>query len=403
MNTLLIICVAVMAALVVFLFVGMQSSRRRLDDTVEKMRNDHQRELQATEERTRRDAQERDRMLLERVEALSQKLAVGQADRISAQSNREMQNVVEPLRRHLENFDRLMRESADRENSARAQLKGQIDSLIALNQSIGDEARQLTQALKGDSKVQGDWGEMQLTTLLEQAGLEQGIHFRTQVTRDESGRVIRSEEGGDLRPDVIVNLPDDKKLIIDSKVSLTAYADYASAEDKEQRRVAARRHLDSVRKHIRELAAKHYPDSIQGACDQSLMFLPLEGAFTLAVSLDADLLRFAASLKVAIVTPVHLYSVVQLAAQLWRQDAQDRNTLEIAQAGGRLYDKLAIFLETFDKVGETLRRSQEQYDQARKQISTGKGNLLSRAEKLRALGAKTTKNLPKPDDNDNGD
>lgn len=392
-----------MAALVVFLFVGMQSSRRRLDETVEKMRNDHQRELQATEERTRRDAQERDRILLERVEALSQKLAVGQADRISAQSNREMQNVVEPLRRHLENFDRLMRESADRENSARAQLKGQIDSLIALNQSIGDEARQLTQALKGDSKVQGDWGEMQLTTLLEQAGLEQGIHFRTQVTRDESGRVIRSEEGGDLRPDVIVNLPDDKKLIIDSKVSLTAYADYASAEDKEQRRVAARRHLDSVRKHIRELAAKHYPDSIQGACDQSLMFLPLEGAFTLAVSLDADLLRFAASLKVAIVTPVHLYSVVQLAAQLWRQDAQDRNTLEIAQAGGRLYDKLAIFLETFDKVGETLRRSQEQYDQARKQISTGKGNLLSRAEKLRALGAKTTKNLPKPDDNDNGD
>lgn len=392
-----------MAALVVFLFVGMQSSRRRLDETVEKMRNDHQRELQATEERTRRDAQERDRMLLERVEALSQKLAVGQADRISAQSNREMQNVVEPLRRHLENFDRLMRESADRENSARAQLKGQIDSLIALNQSIGDEARQLTQALKGDSKVQGDWGEMQLTTLLEQAGLEQGIHFRTQVTRDESGRVIRSEEGGDLRPDVIVNLPDDKKLIIDSKVSLTAYADYASAEDKEQRRTAARRHLDSVRKHIRELAAKHYPDSIQGACDQSLMFLPLEGAFTLAVSLDADLLRFAASLKVAIVTPVHLYSVVQLAAQLWRQDAQDRNTLEIAQAGGRLYDKLAIFLETFDKVGETLRRSQEQYDQARKQISTGKGNLLSRAEKLRALGAKTTKNLPKPDDNDSGD
>lgn len=392
-----------MAALVVFLFVGMQSSRRRLDETVEKMRNDHQRELLATEERTRRDAQERDRMLLERVEALSQKLAVGQADRISAQSNREMQNVVEPLRRHLENFDRLMRESADRENSARAQLKGQIDSLIALNQSIGDEARQLTQALKGDSKVQGDWGEMQLTTLLEQAGLEQGIHFRTQVTRDESGRVIRSEEGGDLRPDVIVNLPDDKKLIIDSKVSLTAYADYASAEDKEQRRTAARRHLDSVRKHIRELAAKHYPDSIQGACDQSLMFLPLEGAFTLAVSLDADLLRFAASLKVAIVTPVHLYSVVQLAAQLWRQDAQDRNTLEIAQAGGRLYDKLAIFLETFDKVGETLRRSQEQYDQARKQISTGKGNLLSRAEKLRALGAKTTKNLPKPDDNDSGD
>ncbi len=392
-----------MAALVVFLFVGMQSSRRRLDETVEKMRNDHQRELQATEERTRRDAQERDRMLLERVEALSQKLAVGQADRISAQSNREMQNVVEPLRRHLENFDRLMRESADRENSARAQLKGQIDSLIALNQSIGDEARQLTQALKGDSKVQGDWGEMQLTTLLEQAGLEQGIHFRTQVTRYESGRVIRSEEGGDLRPDVIVNLPDDKKLIIDSKVSLTAYADYASAEDKEQRRTAARRHLDSVRKHIRELAAKHYPDSIQGACDQSLMFLPLEGAFTLAVSLDADLLRFAASLKVAIVTPVHLYSVVQLAAQLWRQDAQDRNTLEIAQAGGRLYDKLAIFLETFDKVGETLRRSQEQYDQARKQISTGKGNLLSRAEKLRALGAKTTKTLPKPDDNDNED
>lgn len=393
-----IICaVSLIVGAVVCLF-SIRSSRHRFDTIVEAMRRDHQHELQAVEERARREAGERDRMLLERVEALSQKLAVGQADRISRQSNREMESVVEPLRRHLENFDRLIRESADRENSARAQLKGQIDSLIALNQSISEEARQLTHALKGDSKVQGDWGEMQLTTLLESAGLEPGIHFRTQETRDEYGRVIRNEEGGDLRPDVIVNLPDDKKLIIDSKVSLTAYAEYAATEDKTLRRAAAKRHLESVKRHVRELSAKHYPDNINGACDQSLMFLPLEGAFTLAVSMDADLLRFAASLKVAIVTPVHLYSVVQLAAQLWRQDAQDRNTLEIAQAGGRLYDKLAVFVETFDKVGESLRRSQEQFEQARKQISTGKGNLLSRAEKLRVLGAKTTKQLPESQD-----
>lgn len=398
MTAVYIICAVALIAVAVVSLLSIQSSRRRFDATVEAMRRDHQRELQAAEERSRREVGERDRMLLERVEALSQKLAVGQADRISRQSNREMESVVEPLRRHLENFDRLMRESADRENSARAQLKGQIDSLIALNQSIGEEARQLTQALKGNSKVQGDWGEMQLTTLLESAGLEPGIHFRTQVTRDEAGRVIRNEEGGDLRPDVIVNLPDDKKLIIDSKVSLTAYAEYAAAEDTARRRAAAKRHLDSVKRHVRELSAKHYPDNINGACDQSLMFLPLEGAFTLAVSMDADLLRFAASRKVAIVTPVHLYSVVQLAAQLWRQDAQDRNTLEIAQAGGRLYDKLAIFLETFDKVGESLRRSQEQFEQARKQISTGKGNLLSRAEKLRTLGAKTTRQLPPSQD-----
>lgn len=377
-------------------------SRVSLSEALARQQESHRRELELISRQQRETYEAQNARLLAEVRSLSQQLASEQSERIRRESSREMQGVVEPLKQHLEIFGKLVRESRDSETAARSSLKGQIEQLMALNRSIGDEARELTKALKGDSKVQGDWGEAQLTTLLEQGGLQPDIHFSTQQTRDVSGRTIRNEEGNLRRPDVVIMLPDNRRLVVDSKVSLSAFAEYTAATDPEEQKRLAKKHLESVRKHVKELSDKNYPALIQGACDQSLMFMPVEGAFLLALRLDAGLLRYAAALHVAIVTPTHLFSVVQLAAQLWRQDAQDRNTQRIAEVGGRLYDKLALFLTNFDKVGETLDRARATWSDARAQLASGRGNALRTASQLRDLGAKVTKILPdtEPDETD---
>lgn len=395
MGTGITVIVLLLALAVVAGVLFYSNSRKgNLTRELQQMQQQHLKELEMVSRSARESAEAQNRQLLAEVKALSQQLAVEQSDRIRHESSIQMKAVVEPLKQNLESFGKLVRESYDRENTARSSLSGQLEQLMALNRSIGDEARQLTNALKGDSKVQGDWGESQLTTLLEHAGLQPDIHFKAQVTRDETGKILRNEEGGLQRPDVVIYLPQGKQLIVDSKVSLTAFVAYNAAENEEERRRQARKHTESVRRHIKELAAKNYPASLKGACDQTLMFMPLEGALMLAIRMDPELLQYAASVHVAIVSPLHLYSVVQLAAQIWRQDAQDHNALEIAEAGGRLYDKLAGFCATFEKTGETLNRALAQWEEARKQLSTGRGNVLTRAEKLRSLGAKATKRLP---------
>lgn len=395
MSTTLLVAFMLVSLLVAggVAFYGI-SRRTNGEKEVQKLQQQHLKELAEVQRVARHEAEAQNRQLLAEVKALSHQLAVEQADRIRSESAMQMKAVVEPLRQHLTDFGNLVRESYDRENRARSSLSGQIEQLINLNLSIGDEARQLSRALKGDSKVQGDWGEAQLTTLLEQGGLQPGVHFKTQLTRDDAGNVLRDEQGALQRPDAVLLLPQGKKLIIDSKVSLTAYVAYNAAEDDEERRVQARRHVDSVKKHIRELADKNYPSLMEGACDQTLMFMPIEGALMLAVRMDSELLHYAASVHVAIVSPLHLYSVVQLASQLWRQDAMDHNAMEIAEAGGRLYDKLAGFCTTFEKTGESLNRALAQWEEARRQLTTGRGNIVSRAEKLRALGAKASKRIP---------
>lgn len=332
--------------------------------------------------------------LMAQVKSLSQQLAQDQAERMRMESSRELAVAIEPLRQHLDSLGRLVRESRDHETAARASLQGQIEGLMNLNLTISRDAQQLTQALKGDSKVQGDWGEMQLVTLLEQGGLQPDIHFQTQMTRDESGRTLRDEGGSLRRPDVVILLPEGKRLIVDSKVSLTAFADFSASTDKDEQKRLAHKHLESMRKHIRELSEKNYPALIKGACEQSVMFVPVEGALSLAMRQDPGLLRYAAELRVSLATPIHLFSLVQLTSQLWRQDAQDRNTQRIAEVGGRLYDKLALFLNNFDKIGESLDRVHTIWADARAQLSTGRGNALRTAEQLRELGAKVSRRLP---------
>jgi DNA recombination protein RmuC len=332
---------------------------------------------------------------------ISQQILDSRTKALSETNNSQLDAILTPLKERIESFNTLVRTAYADENASRKGLKEQIDILINLNKDLGQEAHNLTTALKGNSKTQGDWGEMMLQTLLQQAGLEEGIHYETQVTRDENGNLLKSEDGSaSLRPDVVINLPDNKKMIVDSKVSLNAFVEYTSCEDDEQRKEFGKKHLESVRKHIKELGEKNYPASLKNSCKHVLMYVPIENAYTLAMRLDNTLWKDAYNMNVAIVSPTHLFSVVQIISQLWTQDAQNKNVMKIADEGGKLYDKLTSFCTQFKKIEENLTRAKASYDDAYKTLAEGRGNVISKAENMKRLGAKAAKILPITSDED---
>ena len=309
-------------------------------------------------------------------------------------NSEQIDALLRPLKENIESFKKTISEGYVKETSSRKLLEVQIERLVKLNETIGEEARNLTSALKGNSKVQGDWGEMILETLLENAGLERGINFETQLTRDSGGNVLKNDEGKMLRPDVLIKLPDNHSIIVDSKVSLTAFVDYCNAEDENVRIVAGKKHLQSVYAHIDELYAKMYQNNLKGAADYVMMFIPNESAYIAAVQLDINLWKYAYERGVIIVSPTHLFSVMSIVSQLWRQDKQNRNAMLIAERGGKLYDKLVLFMDSFEKVGKSIDDAMTSYNKSFNQLRTGKGNVLRQAEDMKNLGAKASKSLP---------
>ena len=309
-------------------------------------------------------------------------------------NSEQIDALLRPLKENIESFKKTISEGYVKESSSRKLLEVQIERLVKLNETIGEEARNLTSALKGNSKVQGDWGEMILETLLENAGLERGINFETQLTRDSGGNVLKNDEGKLLRPDVLIKLPDNHSIIVDSKVSLTAFVDYCNAEDENVRIVAGKKHLQSVYAHIDELYAKMYQNNLKGAADYVMMFIPNESAYIAAVQLDINLWKYAYERGVIIVSPTHLFSVMSIVSQLWRQDKQNRNAMLIAERGGKLYDKLVLFMDSFEKVGKSIDDAMTSYNKSFNQLRTGKGNVLRQAEDMKNLGAKASKSLP---------
>ena len=380
-----------------------ESQRRQLEELrdnqrrqIEMLKESQQQQIDALKESQRHQMDDLREQTKAEFRAMSQELIQAESERLSSRNTENIEALLNPFKEKIESFQKLVRDNHDQENAARNSLMGQIESLMKLNQTIGEEARNLTSALKNDSKVQGDWGEMVLQTLLEQGGLEKGVHFQTQVTRDETDSVLKNEEGDMLRPDVLLYLPDNKTLVIDSKVSLKAFADYCAADDEGARKDLLKKHIASVRRHIDELCRANYTSYVKNACDHTLMFIPTENAYLLAVKEDPALWKYAYEKHVAIVSPTHLFSVVQLIGQLWTQDAQNRNVLAIAEEGGKLYDKFVLFCDTFTKLEKNLKDADRTYGDAMKHLVAGKGNLVGRAEKLRALGAKVKKRLPEP-------
>ena len=313
--------------------------------------------------------------------------------KVMRENNRtQIGDILTPFKSDLEHLKKTINDCYIGEMSEVKSLKEQVKDLTDLNNTIGREAKELTMALKGNSKVQGDWGEMLLKQLLEKSGLEEGVNYVLQATENEDGSKIKSEEGGQLRPDAIFNLPEGKSLIIDSKVSLTAYTDYINASVEEQpAKLAA--HLRSVKLHIDELARKEYPKYVKNSADFVMMFVPNEGAYLAALNADKGLWESAYNRHIVIISPTHLISVLKLMYQLWIRDKQTKNALKIADETGKLYDKFVGFVSDLEEVGKHLDKAGAVYEEAHKKLSSGKGNLLSRVEGIKELGIKTSKQL----------
>ncbi len=304
------------------------------------------------------------------------------------QSRKEMGEVVNPLRERLVEFQQVIAHARVQQEGQSVALKEQILQLTNLNQTMLQDARNLTHALKGDSKVQGNWGEMILERILERSGLERGREYEVQVSQT-------NEEGRRLQPDVVLHLPGSKNLIIDAKVSLTAYERYSQADDPEEQRNWLRAHVQSLRAHVKGLSQKNYPDLYQGSSpDFVLLFIPVEPAFSLAVREDDKLYMDAFDQRIVMVTPSTLLATLRTLKHIWNQDKQSKNVMEIASEAGKLHDQFSRLCEDLMEIGRQLEKTRSAYEQSLKRVSSGSGNLLKRVDRLRKLGAKAQRDIP---------
>lgn len=332
---------------------------------------------------------------LQQFELLARRVLSSQSENLQKDSKQALDGLLTPLKEEINRFrDKIEKYYTD-ENAGRVSLSKEIMRLVEANTSIGRKAEELSSALRGNSKIQGDWGEMVLETILDKSGLRRGEEYEVQQTVDETGRTLRDSEGRGLRPDVVVHYPGRGCMVIDSKVSLTAYTDMVNADTDDERKAAEKRHLMSVQKHIAELSAKRYEEYVgkEGHLDFVMMFIPNEGAYAAALQLDPKLWETAYDKRVLLVSPTQLVGSLRLVAQLWRHNRQTQNAIEIARKSGDLYDKFVNFIADLDKVEKQINGAQTALSEARKKLSTGKGNLISRAEKIKALGLRTDKQL----------
>ncbi len=276
-----------------------------------------------------------------------------------------------------------MEEIHTTQTSQRGELKNELQRLQELNRTISADAQNLTNALKGNSKVQGDWGEMLLETILDNSSLLKGIHYETQYN-------IKDAEGRNLRPDVVLHLPEKKNIVIDSKVSLTAFVNYTAAEDEEERRRHLAAHVASVRQHVAELGRKEYQRLLDSP-DFVIMFVPNEPAFLAALQNDTSIWADAYEKKVIVSSPTNLFALLKLVADLWKYNDQDKNTKEIAACGLKLYEQLVAFTSSLESVGTALSKARDAYDDAHKRLCTGNDNIIRVGERLRKTARLQTK------------
>ena len=321
---------------------------------------------------------------------LANEILEDKSKRFTEQNVANLDALLKPLQTKLSEFKEQVNTSYGNEARERFALKSEIERLASLNLRMSDETRSLTQALKGDSKVQGNWGELVLESILESSGLRKGEEYLVQDSHTQT-------DGSRLQPDVVVKLPEGRSLVVDSKVSITAYSRHAEASDPiiAEQELAA--HIQSLRQHIQGLSSKNYSSLYGiGSVDFVLMFVPIEPAFLLALKTAPNLYQEALAKNIVLVCPSTLMATLRTVAHLWRQDSQNRNALEIAKQCGTLYDKFVGFVDDLEKLGQRLDQAQTSYHDAFNKLKSGKGNLIRTAEKVRELGVKPSKNLSAP-------
>lgn len=360
-----------------------QRVERRLAETTTRL--DEQR--QATADREQMLAHVREEFS-DKFKSLANDLLEQKSRRFAELNESQIGSLLNPLREQLGDFRRRVDDVYDKESKERSQLRAEIDAMKNLNQRIGEDATNLARALKADSRTQGAWGELVLERLLEASGLERGRAYDTQT-------VLRDESGGRSRPDVIVHLPEGRDIIIDAKVSLTAYERYCAAVGGDERNAQLAAHVGSMRSHVKELAERGYGELASvNSLEFVLMFVPIEAAYIEAVHHDHELHAFALERHVAIVTTSTLLATLQTVKSLWRFDDRNRNAIEIADRAGKLYDKFVGFVDDLEDAGAKLEGAREALASATGKLRTGRGNLVGQVEKLRELGAKAAKSLP---------
>ncbi|QSR72024.1 DNA recombination protein RmuC [Aeromonas jandaei] len=334
--------------------------------------------------------QEAEQRLSQQFENLANRIFEQNSGNFRELNQNSLDLLLTPLKEQLEGFRRQVGETHAQETAQRHSLKFELERLAELNARMTEEAAALTRALKGDSKQQGNWGEVVLARILSECGLREGHEYHSQVN-------IEVEKGKRYQPDVIVHLPQEKDIIIDAKVSLTAYERWYNAEDELEKAVALKEHVASVRNHIRELGRKDY-QQLPGmrTLDYVLMFVAVEPAFLTAMEADPSLVRYGLDNNILLVSPTNLMVALRTIENLWRYERQNQNARQIAERAGRLYEKLRLFVEEMQQMGGSLHKAQESYDKAMGRLVNGRGNLIAQVERFRELGVEVTKSLPEP-------
>ena len=354
------------------------------EERLEHVRTTSERDsLKMSIEQMRRDREESEGTLKSEFRNLAQEILTEHQHNLRQTNRDSIDLLLKPFKDNITEFRERVERIYAQENEQRGALKNELDNLLKLNQQMTSSAANLTDALKGNSKVQGDWGEVYLETILETTGLVRGIHYHVQHN-------LKTEEGANVRPDVILSLPEDRHIIIDSKVSLTDYVRYVEAESETDRRKAMAAHVDSVRKHVQELSSKGY-ERLVSSPDFVVMFIPTEPAFLEALKADSKIWADAYARKVIISSPTNLFALLKMVGDMWRRDVQSKNQAEIVDKATKLYEQLVVFTEQLEGVGTALDTAKSKYDEAYKRLHTGNNNIVRLGERLKKLGLPTKK------------
>lgn len=372
----------------------LKDERMKLNEanqSLERLRTFHTSQEEKIKEQKQQILELQDKLTRE-FENIANKILTENSSKFTEQNKSNLDVILNPLKERIKEFEEKVDKAYKSESAERNTLKGTIEQLMQLNKQISIEATNLTNALKGDTKTQGNWGEFVLEKILESSGLIENENF----TLQGKGLGLVDEEGNRFQPDVIINLPDEKHLIIDSKVSLVAYERLLSSDNEADREKYIKEHVSSIRAHVQGLSNKKYQDLYGiNSPDFVLLFIPIESSFSVASQYDKELFEFAWSKRIVLVSPSTLLATLKTVASVWNQEKQTKNAIDIANKAGLLYDKFYGFVEDLKKIGVNIDRAKESYEQAYNKLHEGKGSLTSRVESLKKLGAKTQKQIDK--------